>query len=909
MNRLLILVIYLSFKSLLLSGQNVTFVRQPQLLNPVSGFAAYADCTVDMNGDQLDDVVRTGNKGIYIDFQKPGGHFSQRFFPVGIVSPPSWSICAGDLDNNGFNDLLFGHLGTVSFVHATDDGHNYYETLMPGFIVSQRSTLADINNDGWLDAFVCNDTARSIPYRNDGAGSMTPDIGLLPTADLPGSYAAIWTDYDNDHDPDLYLTKCLGGAPVGDSSRINLLYRNNGDGSFDEVGHLAGVDDNAQSWSTVFEDFDNDGDVDAFIVNHDMQNRLYNNNGDGTFTDVIAASGINATDLGAWENASGDFNNDGFMDIFSELSAELYLGNGDLTFAGQDAPVTPGAIADLNNDGFLDVCKSGQLWLNEGNENHWLKIIPRGIISNRSGIGSKIEVYGAWGKQIREIRSGQSYSPMSSLTAHFGLGSITYVDSIKIFWPSGMQTSLYNLVADSTYFVPEVSCLLSGENEITVLPSTTLCPGDSISLIAPDGYASYVWSNNQTQKTIMTMSEGRYFVISIDSSGCAIMSEPIQINQQIDLPPVIFSPKGNVLCQHDTLQLIASPGNNYQWSDGTSGTGILEVSESGFYTVAVDAQCSENLIYSDPFEVVVFPAEQPEIINIQILPGDSIQLTADRTDCYWYDVPVGGNVLGTGPTFTSKAQGPVSRFYVESVFAYDGINITGGKADTTGEGGISAQSGFLYFTSWANFTLNTVDIYVPNGAPLNNRFVQLWKEDSLITFKQFAVIHGLNTLELNFHVTPGNYTLRCPQGNLWRNTGLLQYPYQIGNAGQITSSSFGDGFYYYFYNWQIQTDSTVCTSDRLEVEVVLTATQQADNSGPLNVFPNPCKDFLSIVFPDETSIAHEISVIDDNGKILLQKYTRNAGGYKLDVVSILPGVYTLQVLTGRQCTSTRFIKM
>ena len=909
MNRLIILVIILSFPTLQVRAQGVSFVRQPQLLNPVSGFAAYADCTVDMNGDLLDDVIRTGNKGIYIDFQKPDGHYTQRFFPVGIVSPPSWSICAGDLDNNGFNDLLFGHLGTVSFVHATDDGHDYNETVMPGFIVSQRSTLADINNDGWLDAFVCNDTARSIPYRNDGTGNMLPDIGLLPTADLPGSYAAIWTDIDNDHDIDLYLTKCLGGAPVGDSSRINLLYRNNGDGSFDEIGHLAGVDDNAQSWSTVFEDFDNDGDYDAFIVNHDMQNRLYRNNGDNTFTDVIGASGINALDLGAWENASGDFNNDGFVDIFSELTAELYLGNGDLTFAAQDAPVTPGAIADLNDDGFLDVCKGGQVWLNEGNENHWLKIIPRGIKSNRSGIGSRIEVYGAWGKQIREIRSGQSYSPMSSLTAHFGLGSNNHVDSLKIIWPSGMQTALYDLVADSTYFVPEVKCLLSGKNEITVLPSTILCPGDTISLNAPDGYVSYLWSNNETQKSINVFKEGRYFVISMDSSGCAIVSAPIEITQHIDLAPLIYSTGGNVICQNDTLQLIASPGNNYVWSDGTIGDNILEVSESGFYTVAVDAQCSEDQIYSDPFEVEVLPAEQPEIINIEILPGDSIQLTTDRPDCYWYDVPVGGNVIGSGQIFTTKAQGPVSKFYVESFYQYDGINVGGGKPDTTGEGGISTQSGYLYFRSWANFTLRSVDIFVPTGAPLNNRFVQLWKEDSLVAFKQFTVNNGINTLDVNFTIKPGNYSLRCPQGNLWRNTGLINYPFPLGNKGEITSSSFGDGFYYYFYNWQITTDSTICSSDRLEVEVILTSNKEATVSDQINVFPNPCKDFLSIVCPDETAILLQISVIDDNGKILLRKFTNTKGEYILDVSNISPGVYTLQVLSGNQCTSTRFIKL
>ena len=187
------------------------------------------------------------------------------------------------------------------------------------------------------------------------------------------------------------------------------MYRNNGDGTFTEVGAQVGLDDNAQSWSTVFEDFDNDGDFDAFIVNHDFQNRLFRNNGNGTFTDIIAGSGINPNDLGAFENSSGDFNNDGYMDIYAEFINALYLGNGDLTFTGQDAPTKKGAIADLNNDGFLDLYHNNQLWLNDGNENHWLKVVPIGIQGNRNGIGVRVEIYGTWGKQIRELRSGQSW--------------------------------------------------------------------------------------------------------------------------------------------------------------------------------------------------------------------------------------------------------------------------------------------------------------------------------------------------------------------------------------------------------------------------------------------------------------------------------------------------------------------
>lgn len=904
----LTLIIYLAILNHPFLAQNVSFIREPGLLNPVSGFTAYSDCAVDMNDDHLDDIVRTGNKGIYIDFQQLDGSYSQQFFPVSIISPPSWSICAGDLDNNGFNDLLFGHLGTVSFLSADGQGKNYTETVMPGFIASQRSTLADINNDGWLDGFVCNDTAQSIPYRNDGTGHMSPDFNLIQTAALAGNYSAIWTDFDNDHDTDLYLSKCLGGTVPGDPRRINLLYRNNGDGTFDEIGQQAGVDDHAQSWSTAFEDFDNDGDFDAFVVNHDMQNRLYRNNGDGTFTDIIGTSGINATDPGALEVVSGDFNNDGFVDIFSDLTDHLYLGNGDLTFTGQNTLITPGAIADLNNDGFLDVTKNGQIWLNEGNEHHWLKIIPGGITSNRNGIGARIEIFGAWGKQTREIRSGQSYTPMSSLIAHFGLGEYTLADSLKIFWPSGKETNVYDLIADSLYFIPEVSCVLPGLNEISVEDSIMICPGDTTILIAPFGYVEYLWSNKHTDFILPVHLEGTYSVISVDSSGCATLSQTVDIIYRKDSPPLIYSAEGNVICQLDSIELISSPGEHYLWSDGESVTSTFWVSESGTYTVSIDAQCADERLESEPFEVFVLSADQPEILDTAFLPGDTIVLTADRANCIWYDLPDGGNPITTGPILKAKSQGQVSTFYVESNYRYDGENMSGGKMDTTGEGGISAQSGFLFFSSWANFTLLSVDIFIPEGAPLNNRFVQLWQGDSVVAFKQFEVTPGINVLELGFHISPGEYSLRCQQGNIWRNTGILDYPYPIGNVGSITTSSFGEGFYYYFYNWQIKTDDMECTSARLKVEVIQTATSVPEFSNQLRVFPNPFIKNATIEIP-ETMLHPEILMVSDlNGHVLVKLTLEQQKNVQLDLTNLVPGVYMLQVLSGTQSAVTRLVK-
>src|SRR5690606_9173619 len=229
----------------------VNFTNQSGL---IGNYPDNSEIAVDMNGDYLDDYVRVSSNGIGIDYQNTDQTFTSIFMTMPIQNVPDWSVAAGDLDANGFNDWGMGNGSRVSFLFANVDGTAYTEDAKPEYIWSQRSTLADINNDGLLDAFVCHDVDLSHPYRNAGGQNMILDQSLIVTLDRPGNYAAIWVDYDNDGDSDMYLTKCRGGAPVGDPNRDNAMYTNNGDGTFTENGLDIGMRDNAQSWSTVFED-------------------------------------------------------------------------------------------------------------------------------------------------------------------------------------------------------------------------------------------------------------------------------------------------------------------------------------------------------------------------------------------------------------------------------------------------------------------------------------------------------------------------------------------------------------------------------------------------------------------------------------------------------------------------------
>ncbi|WP_296144763.1 FG-GAP-like repeat-containing protein [uncultured Flavobacterium sp.] len=435
----------------------INFISQP-----ISSSATIC-CVTDMNGDYLDDIVTVQTNQMTVLTQLQAGGFSSAVYPLpNLAALPGWSIASGDYDKNGFNDLVFGSNSRITVVKNT--GTTFTEVRYNVGIFTQRTNFIDINNDGNLDLFACHDTAQSLVFRNDGGGNLVLDTNFFPTLPVGGNYASIWTDYNNDGFQDMYLAKCRASAPVGDQQRINLLYKNNGNGTFTEVGAQAGVNDGAQSWSTSIEDFDNDGDMDFLLSNISDTNKFYRNNGDGTFTDIYASTGI-APQVGSWEIQAADFNNDGFIDFLWQNGKEIYLNNGNLTFTGYDIGISEGGIGDLNNDGFLDIQFASSVYYNTPNANNWIKINLKGVQSNINGIGARVELYGAWGKQIREIRSGHGFSHQSTMNAHFGIGAATAITKIVIKWPSGVVDTILNPALNQAILVTESSTLGVDENQ------------------------------------------------------------------------------------------------------------------------------------------------------------------------------------------------------------------------------------------------------------------------------------------------------------------------------------------------------------------------------------------------------------------------------------------------------------
>ena len=523
---------------------------------------------VDMNGDGLDDLVSVQSTNINLLIQTEEGGFEEVNISTDQANyTPSWSMAAGDFDRNGYNDLLYGGGSGVTFMKANDNGTGYTEISGNEYVFSQRSNFVDINNDGHLDAFVCHDVQPTVYYINDGNGNLQffqgPDedgvpsgiggveLSLAPigSAQEGGNYGSVWIDFDNDRDIDMFIAKCRGGNVQW---KNNELWRNNGDGTFSNIADVTGwynsyypdgghdnssnLGDPVQTWSSAWGDFDNDGYMDVYVgasATGDGGHKLMQNNGDGTFSDRTNGSGLSEANYGI-ENDSGDFNNDGFVDILSNGS--ILLNNGDFTFTiyNQNTP-GPGAIGDANNDGFLDVFNGSNLYQNNPNGNNWLKVITIGTTSNINGIGARVEISSPGiGTQIRDVRSGTGFRYMGSLNTYFGLGQDTMIDTITIYWPSGTIDVLNNVNINSTLTVIEGQTLSVSSlelSEINIYPNPAddfitidtinSLEGAIISIFDINGrrVLNYKQNANSNKVDVSSLSIGEYIIRVVTADG------------------------------------------------------------------------------------------------------------------------------------------------------------------------------------------------------------------------------------------------------------------------------------------------------------------------------------------------------------------------------------------------------
>ncbi len=286
--------------------------------------------------------------------------------------------------------------------------------------------FADINSDGYPDILVASDFLTSQVFINqqDGTFLNTTDPGVI--TDENGMGAAIG-DYDNDGDLDWFVSSIYdpnGIAEGGWDVSGNRLYKNNGDGSFEDVTVAAGVEHGFWGWGSCMYDFDNDGYLDIAHVNgygfsptmtftqefFSDPTRLFMSNGDGTFTEK-------ALDLDLDDTGQGrgivcfDYDKDGDLDLF---------------------------IANNN--------QPPKLFRNDfGNKNNFLSVRLNGLPPNTEAVGARITVTVGTKVQMRELRAGSNFVSQNPVIAHFGLKDANIVDQVHVRWPDGKISILENV--------------------------------------------------------------------------------------------------------------------------------------------------------------------------------------------------------------------------------------------------------------------------------------------------------------------------------------------------------------------------------------------------------------------------------------------------------------------------------
>ncbi len=566
----------------------------------ISTTGNYKIAVADMNGDYLDDIVSVSDTNIQVLQQETSGTFTTTNYTTTEAQfSPSWSMAIGDLNEDGYNDLLYGSGSGVTFMLSANGGTAYNQVSGPEYVFSQRSNMVDINNDGHLDGFVCHDVAPNVYYINDGTGNFTFNQGGLGDHPNGGNYGSIWVDYNNDNLPDLFIAKCRGGSGT---ANINELHRNNGNGTFTDVSVPTGLADPIQTWSSAWNDFDNDGWMDVVVGASSSANGMHkfmHNNGNETFSDITAGSGIDSYTGMSTEYASYDFNNDGFADVFTPNTILFNNGNG--TFTSQAYSLPMGAVGDLNNDGFLDVRNGNTIYFNDGNSNHWITVTVKGTTSNKNGIGARVEIYGAWGKQIRDIRSGVGFRYMGTLNAHFGIGNEYTIDSVVVRWPSGNKDVICNPTINSVLHIEENSAPVPASS--FTASASVINMTDVVDFTDNSSPCPYEWNWS------VNPSSGWNF-----TNGTSATSEN---------PSIAFNDAGNYVVSLTATNSNGSSAIPYSATITVQNTvGITDLTQG---TIKVFPNPATDLLYLKSDQTI-------REVKIVTLPGAEVASTLNRTN-------------------------------------------------------------------------------------------------------------------------------------------------------------------------------------------------------------------------------------------------------------------------------------
>lgn len=419
--------------------ENIAAEAGVDLVGNCSG-PVFADFTGDGRPDLLVGGIEETKPRLFRNVD--GTHFEDITEESGIVvQGDTFSGAFGDYDRDGDLDLFLAHwMGsrpapTESTHLWRNQGDGTFEPVpdqeagLTGFVEKDFSltpTFADINNDGWPDILLAADFGTSKIFLNQQDGTFlntTTDV----ISDENGMGSAV-ADYDNDGDLDWFVSSIWDPDPIGFGWGVtgNRLYRNHGNGTFEDVTDEAGVRQGYWGWAACFADFNNDSNVDLFHVN-------------GFYP------------LDRTGNGAGS--------IFLDDPSPLFLSNGDGTFQQASMGLTDrgqgrGLVCfDYDKDGDVDIFAANNsqgpsLFRNDSEQGHFITIRLGRPSPDTPVVGTRVSVTAAGKTQMKEIHAGSSYVSQQPEELHFGLGTAKTVDVLRITWPDGVEEVYHNVAVD-----------------------------------------------------------------------------------------------------------------------------------------------------------------------------------------------------------------------------------------------------------------------------------------------------------------------------------------------------------------------------------------------------------------------------------------------------------------------------
>lgn len=878
----------------------------------------------DIDGDLIDDLLIV-DKGTRLKaIKSTGQHFGlQLLDSINVSQSTKWSLTAGDLNNDGQLEILTS--GEYNDVHINTliDG-KFTERTLVGNYFAQASNTVDINNDGWLDYFVCDDDAPNKVYINDTFGNLllrnVIDFTLNDNTDGSGNYGSEWVDVNGDLLPDLCIAKCRAGVDSpSDKRRINRLYINQGDGSFVEKGAEYNINDGSQTWVITFGDLDNDGDQDAYVANHYAPHVILENV-DGQYFRMLPQSF--EIEAFSFQAVMRDLDNDGFLDIIlaGVEGTKLLSNNGDKTFTIIDnivggKGINSMTLGDLNDDGFIDIYghltsllnmvgyKDDELWLNDGNNNHYIKINLEGKNSNRSGIGAQLEIYGPWGKQVRYVKGGESYGIFNSLQQHFGIGNATSVDSLVIHWPAGTKDTYVNLQANKTYFAQEATC---STVQLSLYDQIVYITDQDIPLEASSNMAEYLWNTGATTQNINVTEPGVFHVRMTDENGCATISKPMVVRSGcFQQNTKLINEEPNItLCSGTIANITAVDAKSYIWSNGNT-TSSIDISESQTLTLSATDFCGQTLEdqITIQFDEVILSL-QPDTV----LKNETATLISSNVLTRWYQ-GINDNIpIFVGDTLITSPLSNSTTYYAQATDIINNQTTKVGEINFPLDNlyGSNNTVGGLFFSVDQPCTL--VSVMVNTDTEGSRKIIITDIFESILFSKDVYLTNGIQKIILQAPLEPGqtykiltdtdtniaNFGHKSPR--LTRTFNSTKYPYE-SEPVTIFSSILGAIYYYYFYDWEVSYDEVYCDSERKEVTAYVDidsgiSTPKVDDN--ITVLPNPSFGTLNIAVASGITV-ESVHVYDLQSRQVLR--AQRSEQSTIDISSLPSGLYVIHVAT------------